>query len=391
MSNNPFHIPLTPVQHAVVTGVRSWLDTDQPPLALCIDGQSTVWPALAVVLQGALYVRLRGWRISLEGLRAQIAHERAAQPDDPGCLVLDEYDRADEQALAALVRQAGNAGLPGRVILLGRALPHRIQTSDAPLYGLTTRLPALPASGLPGTRTLHVRMLGTDEVLSEGRRIIWTGDQARLLFYYLVDRALVTRDEIFKAFWPTASKQDATNIFHVTKNKIARALPASSTGFTRYQDHFYRIAPTWHVVSDVTQFLDLVQQADAASANSIHEARLLTEAATLYRGDFLAGSSENWVIERRRHLRETMADVLYRLGQHAGRHNDAEMACHHWVRAVRFDQTRQDIYTAVLTALRALGHDEDACRLALRVRQALQAAKRPADPMLTAFITAVCV
>src|SRR5688500_18693889 len=82
------------------------------------------------------------------------------------------------------------------------------------------------------------RSLGPRIALINGRTLTtWDGVLPKCLFFYLVDRAMTTRNEIFDTFWPELKKREATNVFHVTKRKVSEILEQD---LTTYSAGFYR-------------------------------------------------------------------------------------------------------------------------------------------------------
>src|SRR5204863_8076031 len=140
--------------------------------------------------------------------------------------------------------------------------------------------------------------LGPGQALINGKRIDqWDGLLPRSLFFYFVDRGMITRDEIFQTFWPTLSIREATNVFHVTKRKISEIL-----GFdlTVYWSGFYRISPDIDLHYDVIKFAENVQ--NSVIADDDEASPLLQHAIYLYRGLFLSTIEMPWSIARRNEL-----------------------------------------------------------------------------------------
>ncbi|MFQ3674014.1 MAG: hypothetical protein SNJ83_10505, partial [Aggregatilineales bacterium] len=70
----------------------------------------------------------------------------------------------------------------------------------------------------PPKPQLEVYAFGQGLALINGHEMVnWDGALPRQMFYYFLDHPLVTRDEIFKVFWPQLPVKEATNVFHVTK------------------------------------------------------------------------------------------------------------------------------------------------------------------------------
>ncbi|NJL95427.1 MAG: hypothetical protein HC915_17740, partial [Anaerolineae bacterium] len=99
---------------------------------------------------------------------------------------------------------------------------------------------------------LEVRAFGAGRVQLNGQAVVsWDGILPRSLFFFLVDKGLATRTEIFNTFWPNLSVREATNVFHVTKRKISEVL---GIDLTVYMSGFYHISPKIHLSYDVALF-----------------------------------------------------------------------------------------------------------------------------------------
>src|SRR4029077_14782627 len=67
--------------------------------------------------------------------------------------------------------------------------------------------------------------LGPGTVMLDSEPIdSWEGHLPRLLFFFALDRPVVTRSEICQAFWPELNTDQAVNVFHVTKRRLHKAL-----------------------------------------------------------------------------------------------------------------------------------------------------------------------
>lgn len=281
-----------------------------------------------------LYLRFDGQRLTQarlveyfdQAIAAQISAKELSKLE---YIILDECDRAlpadFERFLTSILSR-----FSGRVILFTRDVPAYIHTNTE-LRQLTQFIPASSAHILPDyagqtstQRLLEVRALGHGRVRIDGRLIEeWDGALPRSLFFYLVDRGMVTRSEIFETFWPDLSVKEATNVFHVTKRKISEIL---GLDLTTYWSGFYRIAPEIDLIYDAATFSELVQDSAIAPAD---EARaLLSRAIDLYQNTFLTSVDDHllWAQKRRRELEQTYGEALIALGKILAESGDQESA-----------------------------------------------------------------
>jgi DNA-binding SARP family transcriptional activator len=137
--------------------------------------------------------------------------------------------------------------------------------------------------------------LGPGFVHKDGEPIDeWEGHLPRLLFFFVLARPLVTRSEICNTFWPNLDSDQAVNVFHVTKRRLHKAL-----GFDVLVHHngYYQINPDATVNYDIEDFVTALARARQASPED--SLSYWQKAADSYRGPFLQGHTEEWVVEQR--------------------------------------------------------------------------------------------
>lgn len=123
----------------------------------------------------------------------------------------------------------------------------------------------------------------------------WEGHLPRLLFFFVLDRPVVTRAEICAIFWPDLNLDQAVNVFHVTKRRLHKAL-----GFDAlvHQDGYYQINPAIRINYDVERFTAALVKARRAESNE-EALPLWQDAVDAYGGRFLQGHTESWILNRR--------------------------------------------------------------------------------------------
>jgi two-component SAPR family response regulator len=263
------------------------------------------------------------------------------------------------------------------VIILSRILPEGL-LEDADLRSLSSFLPAETRQMLwdygqgADQALLEVRAFGEGRVHLNGRSVEnWDGALPRALFFYLVDRGMVTRAEIFQTFWPNLSTREATNVFHVTKRKVSEVL---GTELTVYGSSFYHISPQIQLSYDVSLFNQLVQDSDSGDRNG----DLLREALALYRGDYLMSIKSPWVANRRDSLQQAACDALVGLGRICENEGNIREALGYYVRASHLRTEREDAAYAAMRLYRDLNMPQDALatyqRLVKTLRERLNVA-----------------
>ncbi len=307
-----------------------------------------------------LYVRLAGLCADVEMGRTR-ALESASESGFPlagaELVLLDEADRMDGTVFPALLRWLLNEAPQARLVVLSRGVVRSV-LEDPDLREQARFVPANESLLLwdyarrsqTSGALLEVRALSGGQVLLDGQPIRhWDGALPRSLFYYLVDRGMVTRTEIFETFWPSLSSREATNVFHVTKRKINEVLSAD---LTVYWSGFYHISPRIELSYDVALFTQAIQHASVAHAGDA--ALLWEQALTLYRTDYLRGSDMAWVKQRRDDLNAMLCDACLQLARIYEQGGEIRQALRVLLRAAAANPYREDVALALMQACRAL-------------------------------------
>lgn len=331
---------------------------------------------LSPLLQSAVYVRFRGHQLSESQLDAQIDAEVQRQtgsaqlaPETP-YLVLDEVDRGTTEALIRLLRRLPSELPRTRILALSRILLADA-LEDAQIRSQAAFIPDDPKQMLwdyahrDGEFLLEVRAFGEGRVQVNGRSVAtWDGALPRALFFYLIDRGMVTRAEIFQTFWPNLSTREATNVFHVTKRKISEVL---DTELTVYGSSFYHISPRIQLSYDVSLFNQLVQESEDDASGD-----LLRQALRLFHGDYLTSLKADWVLARRDALQQAACDALVALGRTCESAGKRAEALAYYLRASSLRPEREDSTYAVMRLYAELSMPQDAMRGYRRLESTLR-------------------
>lgn len=310
-----------------------------------------------------IYVRFEGRELTLDTLREQLhsalvlqTGEDRIRPD--ARLLLDECDRALPEALDALLLEVVDAAGRGCVFIMTRqppacvfnhaALRQRTQfvpvAEDLLLWDYAHRDRARPT-------LLEVRALGTGRVLRDGQPVdAWDGLLPRLLFFFLVDRGMTTRSDIFETFWPNLSVREATNVFHVTKRKISEVL---GVDLTVYWSGFYHISEHIELSYDVVQFSEMVQSSVIAPMDEAVD--LLEGAIWLYRDRFLTSLDMAWIDRRRQELHQTYSEALINLAKFMEKRDLKHDALGLYMQAAASNRQREDVALNSMLLFRELG------------------------------------
>lgn len=336
--------------------------------------------ALGAILRepDSVYVRLDGNNLSAEEVHRLIEQSCASQAGglaSVSTLVLDEFDRVDPASLETYLPELIFKHMNGRVVLVGRQVP-KVALDDERLRSHTRFIPAertlmlwdYARHNAEGKTLLEVRALGAGRVQLNGKPVdSWDGVLPRSLFFYLVDRGMTTRSDIFETFWPNLSTREATNVFHVTKRKISEVL---GIDLTVYWSGFYHIAPEIELSYDAALFNEAVQESAVVSTDEA--VVLLRRALALYRGDFLRSIEMPWVQRRREELRQTYGEALVALARSTERQGEMHRALGFYLRAATTNRQREDLAHHIMRLYRTLGMHQDALLVYDRLEQQLK-------------------
>lgn len=283
---------------------------------------------------------------------------------EPYILVLDEYDRGDVADDIQWFIERLIARLPAhcRIVINSRTLP---------------RLPwvAMIAEGRAlileddrlirenfyeirgrGRQLLEVYSLGPGFVLYNDKPIdTWEGHLPRLLFFFALDRPVITRSEICQAFWPELDTDQAVNVFHVTKRRLHKALDLD---VLVHLDGYYRINPELDIDYDVMHFATRLME--GRDANNAERMAAWQKAIDLYRGPFLQGHNDRWILDRRADFQAGYLQALSEMAQYRLDEGRPEQALALFQRAVNENNKREDLHRQIMRLYTSLGRRSEA-------------------------------
>jgi DNA-binding SARP family transcriptional activator len=196
---------------------------------------------------------------------------------------------------------------------------------------------------------LRIRLLGELD-LRQGEAPVPPLGSARaesLLAYLVLNReAAQPRQRLAYLLWPDSSEPQArTNLRHLL-HILRRALPGA--------DRFLEVTPRtlrWREGApcwvDLAAFEGAISQADRSEATD-QEVASLREAVELYRGDLLAGSYDEWLLEERERLRRRWLQALERLVELVAARGEHAQAIAYAERVLRADPLREATYRMLM-------------------------------------------
>lgn len=301
---------------------------------------------------------------NLELVAEAFANDLREISDEPFYLILDEYDRSDsaDEVQSFVERLVSLLPANCRLVINSRTLPrlpwvsliaqkHAVLLEDHQLI----RQNFYQAES-EGHNKLEVYALGPGYVLMNGHAInTWEGHLPRLLFFFALDRPIITRSEICQAFWPELDTDQAVNVFHVTKRRLHKALDMD---VLVHDGGYYRINPDLAIRYDVMDFVEALMK--GRSETSSDRASAWQRAIELYRGPFLQGHTDAWIVSRRRDFQAGYVEALTEMAYIRLADERPEQALGLFQRALAEDPLRESLHREIMRLYDHLGRRSEA-------------------------------
>ncbi len=185
---------------------------------------------------------------------------------------------------------------------------------------------------------------------------------ARSLLAYLLtyrDRPH-TRDLLAGTFWPDLPDATARRRLSQALWQIRKALEPHPILLT--EGNTVQINPDLPLWLDVAEFESKMQEAGNKAQDDASLLLLLASCASLYRGEFLAGYYDDWVLAERERLREMFLAVLEQLVTACKGRGEYERALAYGRRLAAEDPWREEAHREVMRLLHLLGRDAEALK-----------------------------
>jgi DNA-binding SARP family transcriptional activator len=292
------------------------------------------------------------------------ARDLAEISDAPFLLILDEYDRSDSADDVQMFVEKLAAILPDncRLVINSRTLPRlpwvsmiaqkravlledqRLIAQD--FYEIETQ----------GQKRLDVFALGPGHVLMNNKPIdTWEGHLPRLLFFFGLDKSVITRSEICQAFWPELETDQAVNVFHVTKRRLHKALDMD---VLVHDGGYYRVNPELAIHYDVTTFVELLMA--GRDENNPNRMASWQKAIEMYRGPFLQGHTDGWITDRRQDFQAGYLEALTAMAHVRLAEDRPEHALGLFQKALAENPRLEDVHREVMKLFASMGRRSEA-------------------------------
>lgn len=320
------------------------------------------------------------WHSQNSDLEAQVkafVADLAELHPEPYLLILDEFDASREADDVQVFWDRVVRYLPAncQLVINSRVIPRMpwvslIARGQAAILRDTENINCDFYREKPAQSLIHLDVfgLGPGYVHKDHDPIDeWEGHLPRLLFFFVLSRPLVTRSEICATFWPDLDSDQAVNVFHVTKRRLHKAL-----GFDVliHDEGYYQINPEFSVNYDVENFVSALVR--AREADSIEEGLPDWQlAAESYRGPFLQGHTESWIVEQRDDLQTGYLEAMTNIARIRLNEGRKEQALALLLRAVSENDTYEPIHREIMQLYATLGRRSEAAGHYQRLVEAL--------------------
>jgi DNA-binding SARP family transcriptional activator len=282
----------------------------------------------------------------------------------PSYFILDEYDRSDSADDVQMFVEQLVPLLPSNCVLVinSRTLPRlpwvsMIAQKQAVLLR-DAELVTRDFYGVPPSveKQVEVFGLGPGLVLVNGTLVDdWEGHLPRLLFFYALQKPVVTRSEICAAFWPELDMDQAVNVFHVTKRRLHKAL-GLDLDILMHDESYYAVNATLNVDYDVLDFVSALLDA-RKDENNFALWQIVVDS---YRGPFLQGHSEPWILARRADFRAGYLEALMHMARIRVNEKHPEHALSFLQRGVSADMANVPLHREIMLLFTSLGRRSEA-------------------------------
>lgn len=308
-------------------------------------------------------------------------------------LILDEYDLSDraDEVQHFVERLSNSFPANGRLVINSRTLPRLpwlalLAQRRASLikddYVITQQFYGMPNRDRNDDGTLQVYTIGPGFVMVDGVFIdTWEGHLPRLLFFFALDRPLVTRSEICEAFWPELDADQAVNVFHVTKRRLHKALEAD---VLVHDDGYYQVNPDLPVYYDALEYVDALMRSRRVNDEETKMTDWL-RVSELYRGAFLQGHNDLWITERRNEFRDGYIEALTGMAQVWQARNRLELSLSLLKKAVEANSYREDIHRSIMTLYHQLNRRSEIAAQYKNLTTMLKTEKKSVSPETEQF------
>ncbi|HTP07292.1 MAG TPA: BTAD domain-containing putative transcriptional regulator [Anaerolineae bacterium] len=228
---------------------------------------------------------------------------------------------------------------------------------------------AISASTPP---TFQIFALGAGRVLKQGVEISkteWISQRTRELFFFLIDRAPIARNEILEAFWPDKPLARAVANLYQTLYRLRRVMGCDVVVL---EDQACRLIPDFQFDYDVAHFEAQARYALSFPADNGQQLGQLALAAQSCTGEYLADLSTDWTLSRRDAINQLYVKVLREYAAALTRVTRYTEAREVLLKALTLEPFQDDLHEQMLLCLARLGRRHEVVDYYRRYRDTLR-------------------
>jgi two-component SAPR family response regulator len=200
--------------------------------------------------------------------------------------------------------------------------------------------------------TLQVQAFGESEIRVNAEIVpnaAWKSARAKALFYFILDRGKVKRDDIALEFWPDFSSAKVNSNFHATLWRVRNAL--GSKHIIAFDGEYYSINPQVSLFYDVAEYEEILTMLEDASLSKFEIRNLHQQALDMYQGNFLQEVDMPWFDMRRSELHRKNLDLVICFAEFEVEHKNLENAKRLYELAISLDPYQDYLHLALMKCL----------------------------------------
>ena len=199
---------------------------------------------------------------------------------------------------------------------------------------------------------LEIRGFGAGQVWLNGElipRSKWSSSRALALFFFIIQKGEVRKEEIGLEFWPEFSTPKISSNFHATLWRVRKAL--GEREIISFSDKKYFLNHSVTIWYDVSEFENHVQCAQNDDLSITQRADHLRQALALYLGDYLEDIFMNWSLQLSDELKRLFIQALTLLAELETERHHFESAISLYEKVLGEDPYRDSSHLALMQCL----------------------------------------
>jgi two-component SAPR family response regulator len=259
-------------------------------------------------------------------------------------------------------------------------LQEKLKESAQWTPSLQTQLaPFLSTSTMGGNAVLKIQAFGKLLFSLEGKPLddnCWRSLKGRTLLLYLFYQypKLISEENLLDLFWPNLDPQKAKHTLRTTLYFIRRALQSREKDFIYMEKQKFGIKAEASFWCDFIQFRTMFEQAQNLweKGEKDRSALLIKEAEKLYKGPFLQGWSDGWVLEARDFYEDAFCWMMLALSTYLAKQKAWKDALFYAKKVLDVDPTLEEAHYLMMEAYLETGKKEEAVKQFLACKEALK-------------------